>query len=631
MLGFIRKYLTSIPVLVLLGLVLVAFAVTGVGDPFGSRGGGGGSLARVGGTRIGEADFLKQFDRVLAQARQSTPGITAPTVVAQGGAEQILDQMTGGAALEEFAKANGIAVSDRAVDGAIASIDAFRLGGKFDQATYERLLAERRLSARELRDGLRGDLIRKQLLVPVAAGAQVPRTLALPYARLLLDLHEGEGATVPPKPVAAPGEGAIAAYYKANTARFMIPERRGFRFAMLDPDALAAGVAVSDAEVQAYYDKNRETYGGVEQRQLEQVVVPDEAKAKAIVAAVRGGEKFTVAAQRLAGAAPADVALGLLTKAKYAAASNAALADAAFAAKAGAVLDPVRTDFGWNVVAVASIAPAKGRSLAELKGEITAKLRAEKGEAALSDTVGKIEDDLGGGKSFADVVKQYGLVATTVPPVTRDTKDVAPIVVPVVAKAFDADPADSASVQEVAKGQFAVLELGQVLAPAAPPLAGVRPQVVAALTVSLAAQAAKATADAVIAEVAKGKSFAAALAAHGLAAPQPIKGRRVDLAQSAKVPPPVALFLSLPAGATRALAATDGTQVLVHVDRIVPGDTASAPPLIEATRAQLAQLAPDELAQAFGKAVEREVGVKIDRAAVNAAKARIAGEGAPGK
>ena len=65
MLSFFRKWLTSWPVLALLGLVLVAFVVTGVGDPFGG-GGRDTSVARVGNAKITETRLLAQFDMVMA-------------------------------------------------------------------------------------------------------------------------------------------------------------------------------------------------------------------------------------------------------------------------------------------------------------------------------------------------------------------------------------------------------------------------------------------------------------------------------------------------------------------------------------------------------------------------------------
>src|SRR3546814_6181967 len=55
MIGLIRRAMSSWIVLGLLGLVLIAFIVTGVGDPFGSMGGGGRRLAKVGGAAITDA------------------------------------------------------------------------------------------------------------------------------------------------------------------------------------------------------------------------------------------------------------------------------------------------------------------------------------------------------------------------------------------------------------------------------------------------------------------------------------------------------------------------------------------------------------------------------------------------
>lgn len=625
MISFIRKYVTSWPVLALLGLVLVAFVVTGIGDPF-AGGGTGGSLARVGKTDISESSFLKQFDRVVTQARARTPGLTTQEAARQGAVEQVLDQMTGSAALDEFARKHGITVSERLVDGSIASIDAFRVAGKFDQATYMRLLQAQGLSDKELREGLRSDMIRKALLVPVAAGAQVPREVALPYTRLLLDVHEGEAGIIPPPVVAAPTDAQVSAYLTANRARFMAPERRGFRYALIDRAALAAAIPVTDAEVAAYYAANRATYGGVEQRRLSQVVLSDAAKAQAFVAALGKGESFAAAAQRLAGAAPEDVALGLLTQAKYAAASNAALATQVFAAASGAVVGPVRTDFGFNVVKVDQVVAPAGKSLAALTPEITAKLRADKTEAKLADMVASIEDGFGSGDSFADALKANALTAVTVAPVAKDGAGAPPEALPVIAKAFDADPADGASVQDLGQGRFAVLELGQVISPAPLPLADARPAVAAALTAALRAKASKATADAITADVAKGVKFADALAKRGLPRPQPIKGRRIDVGNQQQVPAAIAAFLTMMPGQVRSIPGPAGSLALIHVDRITPGDVAQAPPLVAATRQQLAQLAPDEIASAFGRAVEREIGIKVNPDKVAAAKRRILGD-----
>ena len=637
MLAFIRKWLTSWPVLALLGLVLVAFVVTGVSDPFGSKAAGG-AIAKVGDAEIGEQALLSQFDRVIRRARETNPLLTAQQAAREGAVGQVLDQLIGTTALEQFGKRAGVAISERAVDGEIASVEAFRVGGKFDQATFRRILSQQRLSERELREGLHGDLVRKQLLAPVGAGLQTqPRAMVEPYAALLLEQRQGQVGLIPASAAPAPpppSDAQLQAYFAANKARYTLPERRAFRYALIDAEAIAAGVAITDADIQSYFDRNKAQFGGIETRTLAQVVVPDEAAAKALAAAVRGGKPFADAASA-AGFAPADTALGTLAEGKFAADTNAAVAAAAFALPRPGVTDPVKSAFGWHVVAVEKIQPAKVKQFADARGEIVAALRRSKADQAVADTVARIEDALSGGQSFADVARANKLAVVTVPPLTSDGRmltpsgfTLPPVAVPLLPKVFDADPADGATVQEIGKGQFALLEVGAVTPPTPPPFEQLRPQLAAAYAAQAQMTGARAIADAVIADLGRGVPLAQALSSRKLPPPQPINGRRIDALQNPKLPPSVQAFLSLPKGGIKLLpAGAAGGYFVVQVDSLTPGDPAALPQLVDAMGQQFAQIAPDELAGAFAQAVERETGVKRNAAALNAANRRIIGEG----
>ena len=636
MISLFRKYLTSWFAIGLFGLVLAAFALSGVGNTSFAGLTSGGGVATVGGSEISEAKLLGEFDRVMRRARQQNPKLDARSAARQGAVGEVYDQLLATTALEKFGRDNGIAISDRAVDGEIASVDAFRVAGKFDQATYTRILAEQRLSERDLRDGLHGDLIRKQVITPVVAAVQVPRTMAAPYAALLLEARAGSIAVVPTTAVPAPPAptpAQLATFYAGHAAAYTLPERRAFRYALVDRDQLAAGAAVDDAAVKKYYAANAETYAGAEARRLLQVVVPEEAKARAIAAAVRGGTQFAAAAAT-AGFTPTDLDIGNQTKAKFADATSPAVADAAFALRVGGTTAAVQSPLGWHVVAVTAITSARPRSLDAARGEITAKLRVDRANALLSDTVGKIEDALSARTSLVDVAKRFGLTIAAVPPVTRAGTSpadpsfvLAPAAAPLVAKAFDTDPADGPALQPIGKDRFAVVELGDIVPPAAVPLAKVHDAVTAAYVDDARLQAAKVVAETIVAETGKGRAFASVIAAHNLPPARPLAGRRLDLAQGAQVPPPIKTFLTLGAGSSRALLAGPQGYWVVHVDSVTPGDIATAPQLVDSAQAQFVQAAPDEIGAAFAHAVERAVGVKRNPAALNAATAKITGTG----
>ncbi len=149
MISFFRRYLTSLPVLILFGLILVAFAVTGINDPFGG-GAPAGSIAKVGERTITENQLLQAFDRAARQIRERNPTATQADLARDGGVEQIATQLIGQTAMEELGRTAGIVASERLIGAELAAIPAFQTGGKFDEAAYRRVLAEQQLNDKEL-------------------------------------------------------------------------------------------------------------------------------------------------------------------------------------------------------------------------------------------------------------------------------------------------------------------------------------------------------------------------------------------------------------------------------------------------------------------------------------------------
>lgn len=637
MLQFFRKALSSWVVLALLGLLLVAFVITGVGDPFNGGGPAPGSLVKVGDANITEPQFRQRFDQMLQQARQQNPTATAEQAARAGLVEQLVDQLSSLSALEQFAARQGLAYSDTAIDREIASIPAFQIAGRFDQGTYEQALAAQRLSDRDLREGLRGDALRRQLLVPIAYGAQAPRALGEPYASLLLEQRRGLIATVPSasvKGITPATDAQLNAFYRANIGRYTLPERRAFRYALIRKDDVLNRVEVPEADIQRYYNERKDVYGGVEQRELSQVVVQDQAVAQRIAARAKAGEAFSTVATQLAGYAPDDVKLGALNQPKLAETTNADIARTVFAAPSGAVVGPIKSDFGWHVVRVDRIVPGQSRSLAQVRDEIVKTLRAERAEDLLSDQIAEIEDALADGQSLADVAKTYNLTPVQVPLATRDGRtadrsgvQLPPQVAPLVTRAFEAQAGEEPTVQELGNDSFAVLEVSDIVEPTPVPLAQVRAVVAAEWLRDQRMTRAKAVADAIVAEVRRGTPLAQALSKRGLPAAQPFTGRRVEISRGGQVPPPLALMFTMPKGSVRTLPGPNGLGwYVVTTDEVTPGNPATAPGILEATQAEMARNAGEELLAQFAHAVRRKVGVERNDDAIQALKRRYLGQ-----
>jgi peptidyl-prolyl cis-trans isomerase D len=640
MLQVLRKSVTSwvgilILVLALGALVFTLFQPTG---PGGSAGAGGQVLATVADQPVSEADYRRAVDRAVTRERERTPTITNPDFIGAGGGEMVLRQLIAGKAMLAFAEKNGMGVSKRMVDGEIASVPAFQLNGKFDDGTYRRLLAEQRLTEAELRDSVAQDLTSRQLLQPALGSATIPRGMAEPFAALLLEVRRGAILPVPSAAMPDPGtptDAQLAAFHAKNRQAYTLPERRAFRFAELDTNALFEKARPTPAEVRKYYDENPAEFGGLESREVRQVILRDEAAARAFVAEVRGGKPFLEAAQAQ-GFAAVDTALGIQTAPGLEKSVNAAASKAAFALKPGAVSDPVQSNLGWHVLLVEQALPARPQPFDTVSATIEKRLADERAADLLADTVANAEDRLTGGESLADVAKTLGIAVQTAPALAADGRlfdadyQVTRLDQPLLPRVFEADPSEGPQVVELPDGRYALLEVTDVVAPELVPLEKIRADVAAAWAIQARSDAAKAEAERIAAAASKGTTLAAATAGKGLPAPQQLSVRRLELTQMAQagqqVPPPVVTMLNTPKGQARVLPAPGGQGwFVVKVDEVVPGSVAEAPQLVDAVRQSLVREGGDELADSFLRAIERDVGLVRNPEAVKAVNRRLTG------
>ena len=425
MLSFFRRVSKSKIGTWLMAAVLIAilggFALSDISN-FGTGklgfGLGSDTLARVGGEQVTDREMSDAMQKRLQQVRQQNPSADYATMA--GDFEPLLSSLIDQHALTAFADKYGFNLSKRLVDAEISSIPGTKgLNGQFSEQAYLAFLAQQRMTDAQVRDIIRGGLLQRLLLTPVAANGHVSVGVATPYAAMLLEARQGEAAVVP---VAAftgalkPTDADIQNYYAANRARYMVPERRVIRIARIGPEQVA-NVTASDREIAAYYNANQATYGARETRVLTQAVVPNQNMANAIASRAKGGAALAAAAAP-AGANAAVSTVKDQTRQAYASVAGDKVAAAAFAAGAGAVVGPIQSDFGWTVVKVESVKKEGGKTLAQARSEIAAKLSADKRKQALDDLYNHVQDLIDNGSNFTEVAQQAKLPVTSTPLIT---------------------------------------------------------------------------------------------------------------------------------------------------------------------------------------------------------------------
>lgn len=641
MIGFIRSMIHSrigaLVALVFLGLIALAFAGA---DITGSRIGGVAGedrVASIGGNGVGAAELSKAITNAFEGERQQNPQLTMKDFLAADALDQVLDSLIDRSAMTEWGKKHGMAVSDRLVDSEIVKIQAFQgPDGKFNENTYKQLLAQRGLSDAAVRSDIAQGLMARQLLVPASFGAKFPQGVALRYASLLKERREGLIAFVPalafaPKQPASDAE--LSAYYKANAQRYLVPERRVLRYAILDENS-AKAAAPSDAEIQQRYKLNAAIYAASELRDLTQVIVADEASAKALAADVAAGKAIDAAA-RAKGLSTAK--LPGMTADTLTSQASKAVSDAVIATAQGKVAAPAKSPIGWHVIRVDAIRKNPGKTLDQARGEIVTALTAEKRRTALADMAAKIEEQFGNGTGLSDVAKSLGLTLVTTDPLLADgTAPGKPEVKPspdiasLVQGAFTMEREGQPQLADAGGGtRYAIFDVARIEAAAPAPIAQIRERVMRDWAVEAGSGKAKAATEAVMAALKKGAPLADALKAAGAQMPpvQQIAMSREELnGMQPRIPEPLALMFAMAQGTSKRLeVANKAGWVIVSLTKVVPGDVKADDPMVPAAARELAVSLGREYADALRAAIRKDVGVKRNTDGIRAVRTQLVG------
>jgi peptidyl-prolyl cis-trans isomerase D len=620
-------------------LTLIGFASVGVTN-FGTGNMGIGSmgsstLARVGNQEVSEREVDDAMQRRLQDVRQQNPQADYASIA--GDFDQILGALIDQRSLIAFADKFGFHLSKALIDAEIAQIPQVKgLNGKVSDQAYQAFLQQQKMTDAQVREIIAGGLLQRLLLTPAASNARLSVGMATPYASMMLESRQGDAVAIPLDPFKAglkPTDAQVQQFYAANRNHYLIPEQRVLRFAAIGPEQVA-NVTASDQEIAAEYNRNQAVYGTKEVRNLSQAVVPDQTAANAIAQRAKGGASLAAAAAP-AGPNAAVTSLNGQTRQAYAGVAG----DTVFSAPAGTVVGPLQSDFGWVVVKVDSAKSEGGKSLAQARAEIAAKLTTDKRKAAIEDIAAKLQDALDAGHNFTEAAAAVKVPVTATPLIAGNgiapgdpSFHPSPDYAPVLKEGFEIAPNDQPSIVALASKQGYVMVSPAQVVPAAPaPLAKIHDQVVADWINDQARRRAATVAANIAAKASGGMPLAQAVKSTGIALPAvlPLAARRIQIAaQNGQVPGPLRLLFSLGQGKSRMLPDPGGRGFyVVKTNSIIPGNALLQPGLINQMRTELSQSVSEEYAQQFQAAIRAEMKARRNESAIAAEKARLVSSG----
>src|SRR3954469_1432740 len=143
---------------------------------------------------------------------------------------------------------------------------------------------------------------------------------------------------------------------------------------------------VTDAQIAAYYNKNKQRFAQPERRDLRIVLTKTKAKAAQARKAIAGGQSFPSVAKKYSIDQAAKAQGGRLP-AVAKGQQEKALDSAIFKAPKGKLVGPVKTQFGYYVFRVSDVTKASQQTLEQAKGTIKQTLASQNQQKALDKFV----------------------------------------------------------------------------------------------------------------------------------------------------------------------------------------------------------------------------------------------------
>ena len=388
----------------MLALMVLPFAFWGI-ESYQRSSGTAQDLAEVSGQKITMQEFAQaqrdQQERLRALLGRNFDAAMLDTPEQRA---ELLDGLIQQRLLAVKSAKSKLIVTDEQLREMITGLPAFQENGQFSKARYDALLRAQGMSDVVFEARLRRDVELQQLNGAIAdsslvAKAQVGRMLAIQGQQrevsevvLSYEKFAGEVKLAPD---------AVKTYYDGHVAEFQLPEQVRAEFVVLSADALAALETVSEAELRTWYDSNMR--GKFEER------AAAKKKAEDLLAQLRAApDKFAELARQYSqdpGSKDNGGDLGFFARG----AMVKPFEEAAFKLKPGQISGIVETDFGFHILKVTGIKPAKGGEPEERQAShilITAPAAAKDFQAMRGD----IERDLKKqrlGKKFAEAAETF--------------------------------------------------------------------------------------------------------------------------------------------------------------------------------------------------------------------------------
>ncbi len=428
MLEFIRERAQGFIAWVIVGAIVLSFSLWGVNEYF-SDTDSGYQAATVNEEDVSVYQYQIAYQNQRARMQQMFGEQFDADMFDDQIKKSALESVIDSTLLVQNADEMGLLISDGQVFQRLSSIEAFQEEGRFSKAMYEQQLRVSGEPTALFENRVRRDSMVNQLVQGVAVTAfATPGEIKMAQTLKAQERHIGyltltmaearKGVSV--------SDEEIAAHYEKNRESYKREEQLSLDYVELSLDQLAAEVTLEEGELEDYYEEQKSRFQGNEQRRARHILIAtgddEEAARKRIdelAAKIAAGESFEELAKAHSedpGSAKQGGDLGFFGRGVM----DAAFEEVAFALAKGEVSDPVRSQFGYHLIKVEEIRAGEGKDFAEVKDDLANELKRSRAEKDYFEKIELLANlAYESPQSLDAVIEEMGLVKRTTALFTR--------------------------------------------------------------------------------------------------------------------------------------------------------------------------------------------------------------------
>ena len=426
MFDFVRNN-TKIMMGILFLLIIPSFVLFGL-EGYSRFNDKGTVVAKVNGNKISQTDWDAAHKREVDRIRASMPNLDVKLFDTAEAKYATLERLVRDQVIAAAAQKLQLVASDTRLARELQqspAIAALRTAdGKLDMERYKQLAASQGMTPEMFEMQVRADLSNRQVIQGVQASAYATSAQTQTAMNAFMQQREVQILNFPAADFLSKitvSDADLQAYYDKNKDKYQSSESADIEYIVLDIESLRQSITLNEQDLKSYYEQNLQRLSSKEERRASHILItaakdaPEaekktaRAKAEELLKLVKAKPASFADVARKNSQDPGSAVKGGDLDFFGRGAMVKAFEDAAFSMKKSDISDLVESEFGYHIIQLTDIKAAKAQSFESLRPSMEADLKKQQAQRkyaelaeTFSNTVYEQSDSL---KPVADKLK----------------------------------------------------------------------------------------------------------------------------------------------------------------------------------------------------------------------------------